>query len=613
MTAITDSGSAGAPGAVTAADKLLTTVRRHRCVVATVVIASAASLALRAFVPPVPVSGAEYDDRLAVDQAGALAHGDWLGRYRSYVTMAKGVGYPLFVATCHLLSLPVLIGQQVLHLLAVAVLSRVVFSLTRSVPLALVLFCVLAIDPSFYGTEASRFVRDNWYASVCLLLFGLVARQLRDRPDGQKVLSTGWPLARHLALCLATGSAFAAYWLGREERPWLLPALFLLGLARVPALVRERRAPLQLSPANQRHRWFWRTAAGTVAVSTAAMLIGAVALENHHRYGVYLTNDTTEGQFSQAFGQWQRVKAGPITQYVPITSAMRQAVYAVSPAARELAPQMEGPVGQAFYRFGCAEHNICGDVTGGWTQWALRAALFTTERDQSARRAQQVWGTIAIQIRHACRNGSLQCRPAMPLLLPQLSAVQPTALAHSFSTATRWLVGFHIGDQTGPQRSLGRPQDWVLFAHVLPDLPLNPAALARRERNYANNGQQFVQTITAAFRILMFPFALLALLGYLISPLRRRPHWGAAYLVGSAAGLAVLCRLSLIALVDSTSFPAARTVYLLPASPLLIACVAIGGWLLVQSIRTDAAQPERKILPVSSSDPSNGAPPEVAR
>ena len=571
--------------------RLLLVLHRRRGLVVTAASASAVSLALRAWVPPVPLTGAEYDDRLAVGQAQALTQGDWLGRYRSYVTMAKGVGYPIFLAVCHLVGVPVLLGQQVLHLLAVAVMSLVVLLLTRSGLFAGSLFCVLALDPSFYGTEASRFVRDNWYASLCLLLFALLARpRVKDGSEFPPPRRGLW-MAGYVTACIVTGAAAAAYWVGREERPWLLPALLLLLLARLVGWLVETRDGRRTGARFPPRRLILPVVAGAMVLGTAVGLVGAVALENHHRYGVYLTNDTTEGQFSQAFGQWQRVQAGAERRYVPITAAMRQAVYAVSPAARELAPDMEGPVGQVFYKYGCADYHICDDVTGGWTQWALRAALFKAEPDMSAGRAQQIWGTIAIQIRRACRDGALRCRPAMPLLLPQLSSIKAGALSHSFAAATRWLVGFHMGDQTGPQRGLGRPQDWALFAQVLPDLPASPATFQRRERGFARHWQNVVQKITSLYRLLILPFFVLALVGYAIAPLRRRPDWGASYLVGCAAGLAVFCRLGLIALVDSTSFPAARTVYLLPASPLLIVFVGMGCRLLLQSL-----QPTRETM-----------------
>jgi cell shape-determining protein MreD len=75
----------------------------------------------------------------------------------------------------------------------------------------------------------------------------------------------------------------------------------------------------------------------------------------------------------------------------------------------------------------------------------------------------------------------------------------------------------------------------------------------------------------------------LALAGYLLAAARRRRGWFPVWIVGVAAGVAVLSRIGLLALVDSTSFPAAQTLYALPAADFLLLFLLTGTWLLMRS------------------------------
>src|SRR5262245_24907998 len=55
--------------------------------------------------PLTAVAGAWHDDRLFVWLAERIVHGEWLGDY-SNLTLAKGCGYPLFIAGAFRLGIP---------------------------------------------------------------------------------------------------------------------------------------------------------------------------------------------------------------------------------------------------------------------------------------------------------------------------------------------------------------------------------------------------------------------------------------------------------------------------------------------------------------------------
>ncbi|MGH2687619.1 MAG: hypothetical protein ACRDKW_02260, partial [Actinomycetota bacterium] len=71
------------------------------------------------------------DEYLFLSQALELVRGRWLGPY-SAVTLAKGPGYPLFLAANHVLGLPVSMGQALLYFGAVVYAARVMMRIFRT-------------------------------------------------------------------------------------------------------------------------------------------------------------------------------------------------------------------------------------------------------------------------------------------------------------------------------------------------------------------------------------------------------------------------------------------------------------------------------------------------
>jgi len=543
------------------------------------------SLLLRAAVPPLVLANGVYDDQMFVRGAHFVLTGRWLGPFIGPRTLAKGPGYPLFVAACSRLGVPVLLAQHVLHLGASATLAWVAYRLTKGRLFGAALYTVLALDPSFFGTLSSQFVRDNVYASVSLLLVALVARGLIPGRPAQAALGRR-ALLRSLGASAFLGALFAAYWLTREERPWLLPALALLLAVRLELL---RRSFGGVRPCVRSRRGVQRVAGIVVVTSVAIGLVLSVKVENSRAYGVAVTNDVTEGSFAQAFGQWQAVRAGPVRRHVPINRAMREALYAVSPAAREIQPGMEQGIGRAWISFGCRVYRICDDVAGGWTQWALRTSLDETKRYPSAVQVQNYWRRVSTDIAAACERQALSCQRKTPTLLPQPDTVIPSAWFRSSAEALHWVVTFRLGDQLAGKpegKSVGSPAEWQLFASTVPGVPRTLAEQTKREKAFAKHVRAF-GVLEDFYRLISLPLLLVAPLGYVVSLVRRRPGRTLPAILGAAAGVGLVVRVVLIGLIDATDFPASHQVYLLPGSGLLIAFTAVGLWLLVRSLLDD--------------------------
>lgn len=204
------------------------------------------------------IGWATYDDHWFVERAQALLAGEWLGAY-DHMTLIKGAGYPLWIAFCNALRIPLLFMQHLLYVLACLAVCVAVAPVVRSGLLRASMFVVLAFNPMTFaydiGTRASR---EGIYPALTLFVFAAcVNAVLRlDAAPARRVF--------HAAVC---GFAVAIFWITREEGVWIVPLLAFAALAG---------------------RAEWRRVAIMATAAAAAFwaVYGSVMLANALRYGV---------------------------------------------------------------------------------------------------------------------------------------------------------------------------------------------------------------------------------------------------------------------------------------------------------------------------------------
>lgn len=564
-----------------------TATRGSVLIVIWVTIVVAASLLLRA---SVPIWILNTDEILFVRSAWSLLHHAWLGPVDQY-TLSKGPAFPAFIALCYLGGVPLLIGEQLVHLAAAGAAAYAVMRITHSRGASVVAFTTLALDPSFLSAAASRILRDDWYASVCLLLFSVVViattiGQLHTKSRLRRIMYV-------LVSGFVVGVLLATYWLTREERPWLIPVLALALI--IPAL----RGWSQLRRRTRCEAWtgdsFSRIAMRAARPYALAVLLGitvfvgllaSVSYMNLRHYGAALTNDVTEGQFPRAYGLWESVQAGPVRPYVPISHAQRMALYRVSSAARELEAPLEGSLSWWLAAGGgCASYQVCDDFAAGWMLWALRDAVAVSGHYGSEADAQAFFSKLADQIGSACSSGALKCSWQLPAPLPPLSSIRLGSLAASFWTGSTLLATNDLADQMRGT-SVVTPQDWLLFRGVVRGLPPTLAAQNAQEAAALPTSSAGWWSLKGVYTLATLLGIPLACCGYALALWRRRSGSGAAVFVGLTAGLAVVLHTVLLALIDSTSFAVfGRSVYSLPGTSFLWLFLVIGVWLLQRTLR----------------------------
>lgn len=415
-------------------------------------LVAGASLWLRQGFAAHAVAAAGFDDALFVRLAYSLSAGQWLGPF-DRVTLAKGMGYPLFIALSAALSVPLKLAEQAIYLAVCALLSHALGQRLRRPGPGLLLFAALAFNPVMWHPELARIIREGLYLTQSLAVLGLAAALLVPRQRQR-----GWPLA------LLAGGVLAIYWCTREEGVWLLPALAAMAAAVLLAGLRRRRraAVRHAALAPTRVRLLRSLIPLLVAGLVAALGVAGVKALNYARYGVFLATEFQDARFKRAYGALARIRHDQRRPYVVFPADARARAYAASPAARELQPAFEGDNSALWRHVGCTQLNIaaadCPEVLSGWCMWALRDAVWLAGHYESAPRAMAFYERLSTEINAACDSGKLACEAPRHGLAPAFDPQRLGAAAQAARWLTRALV--QLGDgQIGARPSLGRLDD----------------------------------------------------------------------------------------------------------------------------------------------------------
>ena len=539
-------------------------------------LTAAVSVVLRELVPVSVLPKSGYDDSLFIRQATSLSQGRWLGAFDD-LTLSKGPAYPVFIATMHTLHVPLKVGEQLTQLAAALALAGCVWVLTRRPVVTTAAFVVVALDPTMFGFAASRVIRNSWYASLSLLLLATFFLAVYAAVTRIRLV---WALA----LAVVSGVVLATFWLCREEGPAILPALAVIAVM-VPlwALLRgrARRAPGPVRSGRARVKA--ARLVGVLALTGVAALapIAYVMYENSTHYGAALTNDVAAGQYGRAYADWADVVAGPSRPFVPISTAQRAAVYAISPAASELAPVLESP-GDHWRSASCRLARICDDYAGGWEVWAIREAASSAGHFTSEAAVQDYFGRVAHDIEAACSSGRLQCDAHLPPSLEPLQHATVGGILGSF-----WDGLVYTTTSSGPT-TLPGPQPAVphalrqAFADEIVRLPpttsqaqAKEARLAAHSRPYRLLADVYHWLVLALLVTGVAGFALRFVSGRRFGPFRRGPR--VVVLLGAGLAAGAFARLLLLAMLDSTTFAAAASSYQLATRSMLIGCALVGA------------------------------------
>jgi hypothetical protein len=540
-----------------------------------IAVPTAISLVLRAM-SPVWLQAIYVLDSELFGQLGAnIADNTWLGPFDGR-NLVKGPSYPMFIALSYWAHIPLVMAEQLLYLLAAAVAATALGRVGRSRWLGGSVFAVLALNPVHLGAYGSSVAREVVYASFSLLLLGSVLLAVSFVPR-LAYTRRGWGYLLLVGGGAVIGFVGAAYYLCREERAWIAPAVLLAAGAGLWSWRGTGR------PAGLR-AWAGVLIVITVAAGCGCATVNAVVQKNKETYGAAVISDVADGQLARAYSDWQSVEVGPRHRWIPVSRAARLAVYEFSPAAAELQPYLEGaPKGSA----GCRSPGC--EYSGAMFIWAMRDAIRLAGHLRTETDLQGFSRRMAGEIEAACHAHELRCNRSVAGLIPPMTSADIGPIVDSGVNTVDYLLTFDAASPRRIEPSGGSDWAWRQMTRAIP--VTSDQARYRAAERAATSRQGPVSTLGNIYGWLAIPALVVALCGVIWALVRPRYNRALAFAV-MAVLAALLARIAVIALVDALAYSASNNPqYAIPGTDLLVLFTAVGCWVFgVQLVGVVAAR-----------------------
>lgn len=513
---------------------------------------------------------ATYDDVLFLRLATASP---WLGNYDA-LTLAKGAFFPIFIALNKALGLPLKLVEHVVYLLASIWMARMAAHAVGRHRVFFTVLLVLALSPlPWMSVGGLRITREPLYQSLTMALFASGAAYL---------LSSRMQPRLGIVLGLLGG----CYWLTREEGVWLLPALSILA---VPTLSRG------ISSLRQHQSLSWRQAIRMVGMPLAGFLLVVLTVNsiNWLSYGVFRNNELRSGHFVTAYGALSRIKHDEWKRYVVFPLDARRRAYAVSPAARELAPYFESSLAENWIMtsrgypqpWGCAvQQEQCNDeILSGWFIWALRDAVAMAGHYGSAKAADAYYKRLAREINAACDRRAFPCHEPRNTLAPPWRGHYTRDTLKASGDVLMTLIRLNDGQVGVPSSPLTSEQAHYFKLTINSPVSGFDGEDTTLEANHQHPEDlrfELTRYIGLAYAYFSPLLAMVSLGSYVFllfvrSRVKSLCVLDNAILILTALLAAIFSRVGLLGFLEATSLPSNNMLYLLPVVPIYFLFVIV--------------------------------------
>lgn len=494
-----------------------------------------------------------HDSLLYVTLAQSIVQGEWLGQY-NHLTLIRQPVYSLFLALNSILEFRLHIFQYALSIAATFLLCLALhrFSL-RTVPVLLV-FALIILHPMVLLVSFFTITESLYLPLTIVLLAGAGGIYGSSRSSFK-------------ALCfwIAVFSvSFALLWHTRTESIWLLPGFVWLFVSLVHLNKDRIRKFLP--------------GLGLVLLLPVVLTGGTyhlISSVNHKHYGVRLTHELAEENFTRAFNELARVAPEHHQAYIPVPRKAMYKAFEVSPGFEKLQDFMSRQFhGRGWSRAGYEWMGIDDELVNGWFMWAVRDGAYHLGRHDSAPEASGYYGRIADEISRACQEKLISCtaNPTGGMLSPPVTLEDMPRVFPSFFKMIRMTATFGEYSDAGPPfdpESHAAGETAETFAPITHDQVAQSPLFDSRFRHAHYDIYKAVHLAC---------FVLLAVAVCLAAAVRNyRPDQLPGLYLAAFCLIMILSRTGIITYLDAFSFHA-QIRYLFPVYPFLLAAPFVFPW-----------------------------------
>ena len=345
-------------------------------------------------------------------------------------------------------------------------------------------------------------------------------------------------------------------------------------MVSVPAFLLIAAYFLVVARRNGKRVFQGQLALAGVCAGCALLLPLLVSARNYRRYLKFETVDT-QGDFAGAISALESIEQAKERPYLAISREVREKAYAVSPTFASLRPLIDDPGAPLLLGWknaGCQFlPATCGDYGVGWFMWGLRDAAAIQGAFADAHASSAFFHAITTEVEAACSNGRLACHHAALPLMPHVTADEWQLFPASFDALVRRVLFLEapVADSGASVGTLEQMRDAAAFTNVynFKAAPtLAPAAMNPRFAHLAEKWRSNVIRVYSWVLPVLLPVGFLVFLGCLVLAVQRRACPLALVMV-SAAWIAVILRLAVLATINVTSFGTVSSMYVSLAYP----------------------------------------------
>lgn len=336
-------------------------------------------------IPYMILADQRYDDRMLFENAYDLLSGVWLGSYDSY-TLAKGIGYPLFLVLAKKLCLPYSVLLSLLQAVGAWLFIRALSVRWKNPYGQTLLYLLLLFSPiNLTQLVTQRLYRMAIVPGMVLVVFsGMIGLTLRKEQ----------PLKKQLPWAVLTGAALAFFWQIREDSVWILPFVSVMTVWNVGCVI------LVLHKKRTRRQLLLHCL--TLLLPILLLFAGNMSISaiNQIHYGVFLTNDRTEGNFAELMALLYRLDSNTdVNSDIWISRDTITAAEAASPTLQQIQPLLD-----SYVEDWSADN---GEIPGDHFSWVLRDAVQDSGYSPDAVSAQTFYSNVLSELQAAVEQGDL--------------------------------------------------------------------------------------------------------------------------------------------------------------------------------------------------------------
>lgn len=547
-----------------------------------------------------------YDDLLQLKNSVSLAAGEWLGAEYSYLTMAKNIGYPLFLALVQGLNLPYGTVYGFFMVVVSLLFTRAISPLIRHKGTLLIIYTVILFTPIAHWS-VFRIYRNALVPWTFLLVLScLIGLFIRRRDKLGKLLL--WSSGSFVAIMY--------FWILREDSIWIFPLLLVASLLTLLGVWSDYAS---------QPKEFWSR---LIVVCLPLLAIGAVTVlvagKNGQKYGVSALNDRTQTYAPKVMTLLYKIEDNQDkSSHIWLSRSSLQLAIKVSPSLQKI----ENQVLSSYDAWAGKNEDIAGDIS----QWALRNAVKDAGYYRNnAKKTDALYQSIYKELKTAFNQGQLQPKKGFQLS-SQTGVFQVKDLLEAFQMTWQILVKVALYQNTELDPADFNTEslsvaDLTFFETILntsiPKTEKQLRDLGVYTETYTNHDLDLVstsnaliktnesliktrldslriqQSIVSIYKVLSFIAVPLSVIGYfLVSYQLMRQRWPknqallAYFLLMTASFLASFLNIFIVTLfsrwltTDTSSMIYgfyASTAYLLNTVFVLLGCLALFYWLMTR-------------------------------